>query len=67
MAILSFDYIQAVRLLFSSCYVYLDVGENALVAFYLALELSELLDVREGDVLPLNLDACSCESLCNLG
>ena len=45
----------------------LDVSEDALVALHLALELTELLDVGNGDVLALDLDACGCENLGNLG
>ena len=45
----------------------LDVGEHALVALYLALELSELLDVGNRDVLALHLDAGGCENLGDLG
>ncbi len=46
---------------------YLDGGENALVAFHLALVLAEFLDLGEGYVPLVDLYALGCERLCNLG
>lgn len=45
----------------------LDRSENALVALYLALELTKLLDFWNSDVLLLDLDACCAEDLSDLG
>ena len=45
----------------------LDFGENALVALDFAFELAGLLDLGDGDVLLVNLDAGGGEGLGHLG